>query len=129
MIRSHEITFPRFAEDILSHKRTLMHILFGYQGEPFRVGDRLLLFNHTTKGHRLPRCPFGTIVSADLIELRLQDSDLPLLNVATVAEYFTRWDALHPEAPAATFPKVWRIEWAYGSLRTDDDPPEWSLAV
>lgn len=123
-MKTHEIQFPRWSDDILSHKRTVAHLLVVLEDEEkhFSVGDKLLLIAHPN----FPRAGAGTLVSVDRVPLLdVVDGDIAAMNMATIEEYRGYWDALHPDHPMSESPLVWRIAWKYG---WPEDPPEYALA-
>lgn len=142
-MRSHPVRFPRYVDDIVSKKRTLMHIPIAgdvatrisvdsaetieLPHEPFEVGDIIEFHNGDWKPNRTPpRVLIGTVVAASVVALEVNDADLPLLNVETAVEYLERWDSLMPDSPASLRPQVWRVEWVYGYV-----PPaisDWALS-
>lgn len=127
-MKFHEITFPRHSEDIASRKRTLAHLPCVNDAEsPFAVCDAIVMRGQR-KDDVVGRYAFGMITSVELVDLDVSESDLPLLNVASVAEYLARWDATNPQFPAVLRPKVWRIEWAYGRGTMQCEDPLWALA-
>jgi hypothetical protein len=122
MTTMHRVTFPRYAEDVASGKRTLLHLL----GGDLEIGDGLTLVAHPN----MPRARVATIMKVERVPLcPLSDDDLRRLN-AERDEYLARWDALHPEAASGSSPMIYRIEFAYGfDEKTLPASPEWSLAT
>ena len=118
----HEIRFPRYAEDVLTKKRTLFHMPTG----AFAVGDGLSL----CAAPNFPRAAAAVITKVDQARLcDLTAEDLVLLNVADAAFYLASWDTLYPELPSNSNPLVYRIEFRYGWPTDDGKPdPEWCLA-
>ena len=125
-IRVHDMTFPRFVEDIVSGKRTLAHMVASFHHidplpsstdsahrvfEEFMVGDLLLLCPRGGRDQR--RRIISVISKVRLCPLEVTEADAALLAVPSATEYLERWDQLHPQLPAALRPIVWRLEWRY----------------
>ena len=117
----HTIVFPRYRADIELQRRTLFH--WADMDEVFEPGHRLLIPPH----HNFPRASPAVVTKVDKVRLQdVTDEDLAKIGVvwqeadaadpraAMRAAYWARWDAVNPEAPAATNPLVWRIEFRYG---------------
>lgn len=115
----HEIEFPRYRDDVMTQRRTLLHVPVDDHYPAWTVGDDL----HLLAAPGYPRCAVGVVTHVGQVRLLDGiDADLPKL-CAGRDEYLSRWDALHPDLSSARDPVVWRIEFRYA------DPPAWSMAT
>lgn len=123
--RHHEVHFPRYAQDINTRRRTLLHLPLD-RADAWSIGDELCLL----AAPNFPRCAVAVVTSVRWVHLLAElDDDLDKLGKVDRGTYLANWDRLHPQQTAASDPPVLRIEFAYASIPSDsDDPPEWSLA-
>lgn len=138
------IVFPRWTDDIVSKRRTLVHLPVIYDGEyrkgpRFRVGQTLML----TPLRQLWDC-WAEITSVDRVQLldslAAGDEDWILLNLAPIgvamefpdrerarANYWKRWDSTNPTLPCSGNPMVWRVVFKYLPERPERDR-DWCIA-
>ena len=137
----YQIVFPRWNEDIATHKRTLVHIPCD-PGIELKRGDVLtILPENGPSGMRVEIIEAG--------QVRLVDSLTPLpglgaaaalddmarLNLMpgidrarlddfepAIASYRQRWNTVNPDVPWTSNPTVWRVVFRYL-------PPEYATAV
>jgi len=128
----YRIVFPRWNEDIATHKRTLVHIPCD-PGVELKPGDLLtILRRNEPSGMRVEIIEAG--------QVRLVDSLTPLPGPAAaaalddmarlnlmpsvhharmadfepaIASYRQRWDAVNSDVPWASNPIVWRVIFRY----------------
>jgi hypothetical protein len=134
------------AEDIATHKRTLVHIPCD-PGVEIKEGDQLIILRRhsESRGIRteivetgqvklvdsLTPLPGATATAAldDMARLNL----MPSIDQARIAEfapaiaaYQNRWDDVNPDVPWASNPMVWRVVFRY---LPEMAPPEYATAV
>lgn len=144
--------FPRLNEDVLTKKRTLFHLpSCAFDGIPSPAPDDsmwILPIDDVGKS-TVPVVASVVITSATQVHLAdsmTEDGDWLLLNLPrgssardaeSLLAYSQRWDAANPDAPWATNPLVWRLEFRYDDLavfamwrwaRVDLDAPAFALA-
>src|SRR5690242_7179438 len=111
----YKLTFPRIEEDILSKKRTVVHLPCDSEElrrVTFGPGDIMLICAEYA-GPTVARITF-----ADVMRCHIQDciaGDLALLNLPAdgLDAYRVRWDAANPDTPFEGNPLVWRIVFHY----------------
>jgi hypothetical protein len=136
---AYRIVFPRFGEDVLSKKRTLVHVPASPDVPNIWPGDRLLI----VMNERDTAGVAGEVIGVSMV--KLVESPSPLLGriaamgfddmvrlnlmpgewASAVVAYRQRWDATNPDALWASNPTVWRIVFRY---LDDSTPPEFVLA-
>ena len=103
------VQFPRYEEDVLTHKRTLFHIPATAEVTPV-VGSMIILLPEDSDPTKTP----VIITHLDKVLLEnLPDEDLSLLAVGSREDYFKRWEALHMANPLEISQEVWRIQFSY----------------
>jgi hypothetical protein len=115
----YKLTFPRIEEDILSKRRTVVHLPCDAEELrhiTFRPGD-IMSISAEYAGSTVARITF-----TDVTKCHIQDcvaGDLTLLNLPSdgLDSYRIRWDAANPDAPFEGNPLVWRIVFHYLSDR------------
>jgi len=121
MKTTHRVLFPRFSDDIVSERRTLLYAPL--ETRDWKSGDTILMY---AAPNGIPGKQ-GVLTSVRSVALDAElDADLGKMCVPGRAEFLAHWDAAHPGMPAASNPLVCRIEFRYTPWRPD---PEWSLAV
>jgi hypothetical protein len=96
------VVFPRYAEDIISQRRTLFHAV----DDKAKVGEQLCLVGH----HGACRGIVATVVDVRRVHFgELSAEDEVKLNCSK-ADYLARWMKLHPDSGDWVF----AIEFRYG---------------
>jgi hypothetical protein len=123
----YQLVFPRISEDILTKKRTVVHLpcdVVDVAPYEFLVGDTMEIV--AVRGG--PRV--ALVVFTDVTKCPISDcvvGDLPLLNLPEngIEAYRVRWDDTNSDASWAQSPVVWRIVFRY---LPNSEPPEFSVA-
>lgn len=112
----YKLTFPRWKEDIVSMRRTLLHLPSTPNDVIPRVGDLIITVPELEAKE-------GVVVEVAEVSQALlgDDRDWRLLNLAaepglrsvSEREYRARWDAVNPDVPWESNPTVWRIVFRY----------------
>jgi len=96
------VIFPRYAEDIATRRRTLMHAV----EDVYKVGEQLCLIGHPD----VVRGLVATVINVERVLIsELTADDEVKLNCPKEA-YLERWNALHPNAGYWVF----AVEFRYG---------------
>jgi len=123
---NYEVECPRFAEDIISRRRTLLHWPCDETPEP-SAGDTLTLipFPGARRGMLVVVTSVSKVRLVD--SLAAGDGDWVRLNLGPPggfehhaererarSAYWARWDAAFPSAPCIGNPFAWRVVFHYG---------------
>jgi hypothetical protein len=110
----YKLECPRWEEDIVSRRRTLIHLPSTPTDIEPRVGDSIIAFPYRAPGPRV-MIEIVEVSAVPLCESSL--GDWTLLNLPAddsgVQAYRTRWDATNPDLPWETNPIVWRVVFRY----------------
>jgi hypothetical protein len=104
------VIFPRYEEDVLTHKRTLFHLPLNTVNIPKLGSLTILIPEWFTNVLR------ASVVITHLSKVLLKDlpdEDLNLLAVESREDYFKRWEVLHMANPLENPQEVWRIQFNY----------------
>jgi hypothetical protein len=134
----YRIVFPRWNEDIATHRRTLVHIPCD-PGVDLKQGDQLIILRRhsESRGIRVEIVETGQVklvnslaTDGDWIRLNLADRDDGFGSDASRADAFLayggRWDDVNPDVPWASNPTVWRVVFRYLPEMT---PPEYATST
>jgi len=147
----YRIVFPRWNEDIATHKRTLVHIPCD-PGVELKRGDVLTILREDERsGMRVEIIEAGRVRLVDSLTplpgpaAAAALNDMARLNLMprvdataaiiqarmadlepAIASYRQRWETANPDVPWASNPTVWRVVFRYLPEMT---PPEYATAV
>src|SRR5277367_1649945 len=102
------IVFPRWTEDVVSHRRLLLH----WVEDEFYPGDHFTLINFWNAPRGVP----AIVTSVDKVRLHeVTDEDLRKIGNVTRESYIASWNKTQPDHPWNSNPEVYRIEFRYAT--------------